>query len=285
MRQSPKQMRLSDEGRVSLVASEGVVPAVYMDSARIPEPTWGVGVTKWAIGDEAFSQLNDLMPSDIDAMVDQALDLFVHVVKKYEDSVRNSVTVPLYQHEFDALVHFTYNVGGANLKKSRLLRLLNAGDYQEAGASGFHGWLRPKSLLSRRDLERAMFLEGDYGEARIPVYQTDGNRRLILKPIKTLSRVQALEMLAAPKPALVGASPVKRESVDQTATAFYAKVQKWLGSGGLAGLGGLSFLKDLDPTVQLALVGVGVLAVGGGIWLLSSLIRREREKHFLAGVK
>lgn len=44
------------------------------------------------------------------------------------------VTVPLAQHEYDALVSFSYNVGIRAFCQSTLVRKLNAGDYAGACA-------------------------------------------------------------------------------------------------------------------------------------------------------
>lgn len=279
-------MRTSKEGKVALAASEGVVPAVYLDSVNTE--TWGVGVTHWAIGDEAFSRLPVAMPRDIDQAVIHALELFDRVLEQYEAAVSEAVKVPLEQHEFDALVHFTYNVGGPNLRRSRLLKLINAGQKQEAGRTGFHGWLKPPSLRGRRDVESNLFLYGDYGSSPIPVYGTNGAKRLTGR-VKVLGRSEVMAMLSAPvasaPAAPAGHSPVARETVDQTKTAWLAKVQKWWATGGFTVAGAVAAFRDLDPTVQLALIGTAAGAGVGGAWLLSSLIRREREKHFLAGVK
>lgn len=51
---------------------------------------------------------------------------------KYAAGVRRCVTVPLYQHEFDAYVSLTYNIGVSAFCGSTLVRKLNTGDY--AGA-------------------------------------------------------------------------------------------------------------------------------------------------------
>lgn len=279
-------MQTSIEGKAALVASEGVVPAVYLDSVGVP--TYGVGVTHWAIGDEAFSRLSDAMPQNVDRTVDDILDLFENVLRQYEDAVRDAVKVPLEQHEFDALVHFTYNVGGPNFRRSRLLRLINAGDKDEAGRTGFHGWLKPTSLRGRRDVESDMFLHGNYGNSAIPVYTTNGNRRLGGR-LKAIPRAQIITMLRTPAhatpTALMGHSPVTRENVDQTMTAWLAKAQKWWASGNLSLTGIIAMLREMDPVVQIALIVLVVLIGAAGSWALSSLTRREREKHFMAGVK
>lgn len=85
-----------------------------------------------------------------------------------ETAVRNSVNVSLTQNQFDALVSFTFNVGGRNLRNSTLVSQLNAGNYSGA-ADQFLRWnkvrvngqLTPSGGLSnRRSAERCMFLGG-----------------------------------------------------------------------------------------------------------------------------
>lgn len=75
--------------------------------------------------------------------------------------VREAVTVPLAQYEFDALVSFAYNVGVGNLKKSTLLKLLNEGRYDRVPGQ-FPRWNKAggrvlKGLVERRRIERAIF--------------------------------------------------------------------------------------------------------------------------------
>ena len=49
------------------------------------------------------------------------------------------MTVPLAQHEYDALVSFSYNVGSRAFCQSTLVRKLNAEDYAGACA-GLRRW-------------------------------------------------------------------------------------------------------------------------------------------------
>lgn len=53
---------------------------------------------------------------------------------KYAAGVRRCVTVPLYQHEFDAMTSLTYNIGVSAYCGSTLVKKLNAGDYAGACA-------------------------------------------------------------------------------------------------------------------------------------------------------
>lgn len=78
-----------------------------------------------------------------------------------EKTVAELVKVPIQQHQFDALVSLTYNIGIGNFKLSTLLKKLNAGNV--AGASGqFLVWNRARGevlpgLDRRRKAEREMF--------------------------------------------------------------------------------------------------------------------------------
>jgi lysozyme len=79
----------------------------------------------------------------------------------YAASVRSLVKVPLNDNQFGALVSFTYNCGAANLKKSTLLKKVNAGDF-EGAAKEFGRWNRAggqvlKGLTRRRAAEAALF--------------------------------------------------------------------------------------------------------------------------------
>ena len=83
-------------------------------------------------------------------------------VRTFEDDVNSAVKVAMSQGMFDALVSFAYNVGGGNLRKSTLLKKLNAGKIGEA-AEEFKKWNKAKrkvlpGLTARREDERRLFL-------------------------------------------------------------------------------------------------------------------------------
>lgn len=88
----------------------------------------------------------------------------------FERAVKRRVRVELTQHQFDALVSFTYNCGEGNLAKSSLLRKVNAKDF--SGAVGeFAKWNRGGGrvllgLTRRRAAEAKLFATGDYVAAR-----------------------------------------------------------------------------------------------------------------------
>lgn len=73
------------------------------------------------------------------------------------------VTVPLTQHQFDALVDFTFNAGQGNFASSTMLRKLNARDYAGADAEfarwDMSGGAHLAGLARRRAAEAALFDE------------------------------------------------------------------------------------------------------------------------------
>jgi len=95
---------------------------------------------------------------------EEATELLMQDLDHFEQCVCSLVRVPISQSQFDALVSFAYNVGGMALKKSTLLKCLNAGEYDSA-ADEFPKWNKGggrvlNGLIRRRAAEKALFEEG-----------------------------------------------------------------------------------------------------------------------------
>ena len=90
-------------------------------------------------------------------------EAFLEDMEGFERDVRRLVTVPLTDHQYDALVSFTYNCGTGNLAKSTLLKKVNAGDHKGAAAE-FHKWNKGggKVLagLTRRRASESLLYQG-----------------------------------------------------------------------------------------------------------------------------
>jgi lysozyme len=87
---------------------------------------------------------------------------FLTDMASFEGAVRKLVTVPLAQHQFDALTSFAYNCGAGALKSSTLLKKVNAKDFKAAAAE-FKKWTKGggrvlPGLVRRRDCESLLFL-------------------------------------------------------------------------------------------------------------------------------
>lgn len=174
-------MKTSQLGKMALVASEGIAITPYKDT----EGVWtvGIGVTKSA-GD-IDPEKNKGKTFDIETLIYMFES---RVLPKYEAIINRNVKVKLSQQEFDALVHFVYNIGEPNFKKSKLLQNLNEGKKTEAFSKGFHGWLKQEYLRSRRDKERAIALQGKYGATTATVFGVNSKYQPVAKSKVDLKR-------------------------------------------------------------------------------------------------
>lgn len=176
-------MKTSLQGKIALAVSEGIVDTAYLDNATPPVWTIGIGHTKSAGGINPTDYIGKKLT------IEQVFEVFADDLPKYEAIVNRNVKVPLTQNEYDALVHFVYNIGEPNFKKSNLLKNLNAGNKELAFQTGFHGWLKPKSLESRRDKERDIALNGKYGGTVAPLYTADAKGKTIRNGSIDLAKV------------------------------------------------------------------------------------------------
>jgi RHS repeat-associated protein len=144
---------LSTNGLQFIEKHEGYSGTVYKDSAG--NPTIGYG---HLIKDgEDFSK---------GITKEKAGELLAQDTKTAVDAVNSKVTTSLSQTKFDAVVDFTYNLGGGNLGKSTLLKNINAG--KDVTENNFTDWNRAggkvvNGLTIRRTDEFNLFSKGDYG--------------------------------------------------------------------------------------------------------------------------
>ena len=144
---------LSQKGLEFIERHEGYSGTVYKDSAGNPTIGYGYLIKEG----EDFSK---------GITKEKAGELLSQDTKTAVDAVNGKVTGKLSQTKFDAVVDFTYNLGGANLGKSTLLKNINAGkdvtkenftDWNHAGGKVVNG------LTIRRTDEFNLFTKGDYG--------------------------------------------------------------------------------------------------------------------------
>jgi lysozyme len=142
----------------------GFAPRAYRCDAGKPTIGWGHVIT----AKDAFFHTS-LIDADMADFLLRADNV------RFEDGIRSLVKVPLAQHEFDALVSLTLNIGigkadgvAGDFADSTLLRKLNANDRRGA-ADEFLKWNKYRDpscgclkvangLIARRADERAMFL-------------------------------------------------------------------------------------------------------------------------------
>jgi lysozyme len=163
--------RISAEGKALLMRLEGLELEAYPDpeselgrACRARNlmmrsyrkvPGWEkMGGAPWTIGwghtGPEVVQGYRITREQAEALLDARL------ANEFEPAVRDSVSVPLTDGQFSALVCLCYNIGATAFRKSTLLRKLNAGDYDGAYEQ-FDVWLSGGVLQDRRDLEQMMF--------------------------------------------------------------------------------------------------------------------------------
>jgi lysozyme len=121
---------LSAAGLFAVTAHEG-----FTDRAVIPVPgdvpTYGHGSTRRPDGTPV--QLGDRITRP------EAADLMKRELRGFEGRLKDCVTAPLTQGEYDSLVSLAYNVGSGTVCKSTMVRLHNAGQHAQACAQ-FDRW-------------------------------------------------------------------------------------------------------------------------------------------------
>ena len=149
MAHGENNMKISQEGIALIKKFEGCKLESYLCAANVP--TIGYGSTKGIEMGMTISQ-------------ERAEELLLEDLEVYEDAVNKAVELPLHQHQFDALVSWTFNLGSANLNASTMLKVLNQGAYEDvpyqmkrwnkAGGKVLEG-------LTRRRLAESLLFEGN----------------------------------------------------------------------------------------------------------------------------
>lgn len=145
-------MKLSEEGVKLIKSFEGCRLQAYKDVGGVFTVGWGN--TFRANGDR-------VKEGDVISKV-EADQLFETIYPRYEQIVRDNVTAELNQNQFDALVSWTYNLGGGNLQKSTLLKKINADPNDVTIREEFMKWnkvrgVEYRGLTRRRDAEANLY--------------------------------------------------------------------------------------------------------------------------------
>lgn len=143
-------MNISPQGLALIKQFEGLCLKAYLDPIGIP-----------TIGYGTISIRGKAVKMGMVCTEAQASSWLLEDIQRFENAVNQAVDVPLTQEQFDALVSFTYNLGAGNLRKSTLLRMINARRMVEAQPQ-FLRWNRAggkvfKGLTRRRLAEAALF--------------------------------------------------------------------------------------------------------------------------------
>ena len=91
----------------------------------------------------------------------RAEELLLEDIAEFED-------INLSQNKYDALVSWTFNLGGGNLNSSTMLKVLNAGDYENVPEQ-IKRWNKAngkvlEGLIRRREAEALLFAGKEWHE-------------------------------------------------------------------------------------------------------------------------
>jgi len=126
-------MKVSQKGLDLIKESEGCVLTAY-----------ALGDGKWTIGyGNTFYEDGTPVKEGDTITQEQADELLLLIVPKFEDEVNSSVKSDINQNQFDALVDFTYNLGAGNLNQSTLLKEVNANPSNPDIRRCFLMWVMP----------------------------------------------------------------------------------------------------------------------------------------------
>lgn len=150
-RQSPKVLRTSRKGIEHIKGFEKLRLKAYDDGYGNLTIGWG-----HLVGPSEPHQITEI----------QAVSLLMDDIRTAEYAIKRYVKVPLYQHEWDAIVGLVFNIGVGNFSKSTLVHALNEKRYDLA-ANEFPRWRRANGqvstgLVRRRAIELRIFLNGQY---------------------------------------------------------------------------------------------------------------------------
>ena len=139
-------MKISQEGIALIKVFEGCKLESYLCAAGVW--TIGYGHTKMVEEGQEITQ-------------EEADNILLNDLEIYEEAVLKAVEVPLHQHQFDALVSWTFNLGGANLNASTMLKVINKGEYEDVPAQ-IKRWNKAggkvlQGLIRRREAEALLF--------------------------------------------------------------------------------------------------------------------------------
>jgi len=144
-------MKISQEGIALIKKFEGCELEAYKCAAGVL--TIGYGHTKGVTEGMQITKT-------------QADEMLVEELATYETYVSDAVENQLDQCMFDAIVSWTYNLGPTNLRSSTMLKVLNAGKYDEVPAQ-IKRWNKASGkvldgLIRRRDAEALLFEGKDW---------------------------------------------------------------------------------------------------------------------------
>ena len=148
--------QINPHGLEKLKQWEGLKTKAYKDAGGV----WTIGYGHTAMAGEPKPRAGMVITPA------EAESILLKDLVQYEAAIENNVKVKLTDNQFAALVSFVYNIPLASFKKSKLLKKLNAGNY-DAVPTELMKWVnvnhkKNQGLVNRRQAEGYLWMEGAY---------------------------------------------------------------------------------------------------------------------------
>ena len=150
-------MKASKSAYVLIHTFEGCRLHAY----KCPAGVWTIGWGHTAGVNEGMTitreEANELLKKDVAILEDH-----LNYALGLDDAGRMPNGLPISQHQFDALLSFTYNVGTGNLARSTLLRKVKSNPKDPSIRGEFSRWVygggkRLPGLVRRRKMEADLY--------------------------------------------------------------------------------------------------------------------------------
>jgi len=142
------------------ISQEGISLIKKFEGCKLESYQCAAGV--WTIGYGSTQGVSNGMV----ITHERAESLLMEDIEVYEEEVNKAVQVDIDQCMFDALVSWTFNLGGANLNSSTMLKVLNSKDFDNVPEQ-IKRWNKAggkvnEGLIRRREAEALLFQGQDW---------------------------------------------------------------------------------------------------------------------------
>jgi len=156
-----QKSEMTEHGENSMeISQEGISLIKKFEGCKLESYQCAAGV--WTIGYGSTQGVSNGMV----ITHERAESLLMEDIEVYEEEVNKAVQVDIDQCMFDALVSWTFNLGGANLNSSTMLKVLNSKDFDNVPEQ-IKRWNKAggkvnEGLIRRREAEALLFQGQDW---------------------------------------------------------------------------------------------------------------------------
>lgn len=147
-------MKIGTEGINLIKEFEKCKLKAYLDSRNIPTIGWG----------NTFYEDGSKVKMGETITQERADELFVNILKDFEEKLNSLVTSILNQNQFDAIMTFVYNIGQEAFSISTILKKINLNPNDPTIALEFMRWNKSagrvlNGLTRRRQQEASLYFK------------------------------------------------------------------------------------------------------------------------------